>query len=70
MKKRIWIPIVILVLLAAFELTMEQRYSIDSVEPTDTTRSYSPPCWAFSCSATCRMCTASWAISSSAAWRA
>ena len=40
MKKRIWIPIVILVLLAAFELTMEQRYSIDSidsVEPTDTT---------------------------------
>ena len=37
MKKRIWIHIVVLVLLVAFELTMEQRYSINSVEPAETT---------------------------------
>ena len=36
MKKRIWIPIlVILLLLAAFELTMEQRYSIETIVPAD-----------------------------------
>ena len=34
MKKRIWIPIVIIVLLAAFELNMERRFSLNSLEPT------------------------------------
>ena len=35
MKKRIWIPIVILVLLVAFELNMERRYSISTLETAD-----------------------------------
>lgn len=37
MKKRIWIPIVIIVLLAAFELNMEQRYSLSAVVTSDAT---------------------------------
>lgn len=38
MKKRIWIPIAIVVLLlVAFELTMEHRYSVDAIVPVDMT---------------------------------